>query len=119
MKKISLVSLQTRLKNYYLPYELAETIPLYSNFHVDQTLTSSELMSMESFHENYYTLQQLLRIEKNLNVFHSIILSDKQYSLLESYETIQKNEGSIVFVLLYYIISFFLIYGLVSFKCEI
>lgn len=118
MITLSLLSLQKRLQNYYLPFEIAETIPLFSNFEVQQELVICKLSSPKKFHENCYTLQQLLRIE-NLNVYHSIILSNYQYSLIESYDLTQKNEGSLIFVLMYYVIFLILVYGIVSSKYKI
>ncbi len=118
MVTLSLLSLQKRLQNYYLPIEIAESIPLYSNFIVDETLHSCKLIAPSEFQENCYTVQQLLRIE-NVNVYHSLVLTDNQYSLIESFHVTQKNEGSLIFVIMYYVIFLILSYGIVSSKCKI
>lgn len=117
MKEISLLCLQKKFKNYYLPYELAELIPLFSNFDVNHTLTTSTLTSPKSFHENYYTVQQLLRIE-NVNVYHSIILSDSQYSMIESFVATQKNEGNLLFVLMYYFVFGMMLYFMLNVRIQ-
>lgn len=117
MKEITLLGLQKRFKNYYLPYDIAELIPLFINFDVNQTLTSSTLVVPRSFHENYYTIQQLIRI-KNVNVFHSVILSDKQYSLIESLNDSQKNEGSLFIIFLYCFVFSVMLYSMLNVRIQ-
>ena len=109
---LSLLSLKKRLQNYYLPFELAELIPLYSNFEVEQDCSSCKLISPKAFHENYYTIQQLMCLQ-NLNIYHSIILSNDQYSLINSFEFTQKNEGSFCFVFLWYYLIYVMLYWII------
>jgi hypothetical protein len=120
MITITLLGLQKKFKNYYLPYDIAELIPLFTNFDVNHTLTTCTLASPRSFHEfheNYYTIQQLIRIE-NVNVFHSIVLSDKQYSIIDSFVATQKNEGNLMFVLIYYFVFSVMLYTMLNARVQ-
>ncbi len=112
MITISLIHLQKTLKKYYLPYEISESIPLFSNFDVDQSFCISGL-TPHTFHENIYTIKELLCIE-NANVYHSIILSDKQYSLIQTFEGTQRNEGNLMFILMYYFIFVIMLYSILN-----
>ncbi len=102
MNEISLVTLQKFIdddKNK--SYDL---IPSYVNFDVDQNLYIIKRLGYKNFKENYCTLSELLRVP-NVNIFDSVIFTKEQYNnMLMLRQKTNKNDGSLIFILMYYLI---------------